>query len=265
MTGLLDYALLDRSGAGATVFYPRPDPVAPPEGAADLAIEVAPGVAVGARFYGFDRALPTILYFHGNGEVASDHDDIAPFYHQAGANLFVVEFRGYGRSGGRPTFASLVGDALPVVEAFHAQLDTGGFAGSRFVMGRSLGTQPALEAAARGAGRLRGLIVESGAGNLRRMAGRLGLDPAAPDVTALVDGHEAKVRSIRLPALVIHGEDDDLVPIQAAFDLLELLGEGERQLVVIPGAGHNDLLWRGVQEYFTAVADFVARHAVATG
>src|SRR5258708_2866958 len=98
-----NYALLDEAGVTGMMFYPRPDPFPPPPGATDHLIEVGPDAAIGARFYAFDPALPTILYFHGNGEVVSDHDTLAPLYRQAGANLFVAEFRGYGRSTGQPT------------------------------------------------------------------------------------------------------------------------------------------------------------------
>ena len=67
-----DYALIDRAGGGSSMFYPRPAEGAPPPGATDHLIEVEPGVAVGARLYVTDPSLPTLLYFHGNGEIASD-------------------------------------------------------------------------------------------------------------------------------------------------------------------------------------------------
>ena len=252
-----DYALLDRAGMAAQAFYPRPDRVPPPPGAEDLSIEVEPGVAVAARFYASDPALATILYFHGNGEVASDHDEIAPLYAQAGANLFVAEFRGYGRSGGRPTFASLVTDAHTIAARFGALLGERGFAARRFVMGRSLGSHSALELAANGGDQFRGLIIESGAANLRRMLARLGMD-AGGEGGALAAAHEAKIRSIRLPALIIHGERDELIPLEHAAELYELLAETRRELVVIPNAGHNDLLWRGLRQYFEAIQAFLA-------
>lgn len=89
-----DYGLADRLGAGSMVFYPRRDDSPAPPGAADHAIEAEPGVLLGARFYEQADGAPTILYFHGNGEVVADHDDIAEFYRDIGVNLFVVDFRG---------------------------------------------------------------------------------------------------------------------------------------------------------------------------
>lgn len=250
------YALLDRVGA-ASIFFPRDDQRPPPPGSRDLSIEVDAGIEVAARFYAQDPANPTILYFHGNGEVAADHDDIAPFYHAIGLNLFVAEFRGYGRSNGQPSYEALVEDAHPVVEFFHTALDQEGFDARRYIMGRSLGSQPALEVASRAADRFQGLIIESGAGLIGRMLQRLGLELSG-EAAALAEHHESKIRAIRLPALLIHGERDDLVPIRAAIELDELLAETERELVVIPDAGHNDLLWRGQTRYFEAIAKFVA-------
>lgn len=254
-----DYAMLDAVGASGMMFYPRPDPQPTPPGGSDLPIEVEPGVVVNARFYAFDPALPTILYFHGNGEVASDHDTLSPLYRQAGANLFVAEFRGYGRSTGRPTMEHLVSDGHPVAAFFHAHLDALGFNERRFIMGRSLGTHPALELAANAPERFLGFIVESGAGGLRRMLQRLGFDVETGAGADLVNAHEAKIRRIRLPVLIIHGEWDELVPLQQAIELHELLDRAaERELLVIPGAGHNDLLWVGLQDYFEAIQRFVA-------
>lgn len=250
------YALLDEAGA-AGIFFPRADRRPPPPSATDESVPVSDGVSLGARLYTADPAAPTLLYFHGNGEVAADYDDIAPMYHEAGANLCVVDFRGYGRSGGMPSFASLVGDAAPAVAWFHDTLDARGYGARRLIMGRSLGSQSALEAAAHHADRFAGLIIESGAGGVRRLLDRLGLADS-PEAETLAAQHEQKLRAIRLPTLLIHGEWDDLVPLQTAVELYDLLEATERELVVIPRAGHNDLLWTGRTQYFDAVRRAVA-------
>ena len=255
-----DYGLLDRAGISGNVFYPRPDHVPPPAGAIDLTLGVAPGVQLGARFYAGSRTDPTILYFHGNGEVASDHDDVAPFYAQIGVSLLVVEFRGYGTSSGSPSFAALVADASAVAGWCHAFLNEEGFTAARFVMGRSLGAHPALEIAARVPAHFDGLILESGGGNLRRFASRLGL--AAQIAEDLVAAHERKIRSIALPLLMIHGERDELVPLSGAIETYDLISSNERELVIVANAGHNDLLWVGQRQYFAAIGAFVARHSL---
>ena len=251
-----DYGLIDRAGAAASIFYPRPDHSRPPPGAEDLDIEVASGVRLGARLYTRDRSLPTVLYWHGNGEVASDYDGFADLYHEAGLNLLVVDFRGYGRSSGSPTFEALVADGPAATTVLQALLDEGGYERRRYLMGRSLGSHPALEIAARQADGLAGLIIESGAANMRRMAARAGGAVDAAAAAVLVEAHDAKIRSIRLPVLILHGEWDELVPLQTAELLYELLADTERKLVVIPGAGHNDIAWVGREQYFAEIEAF---------
>ena len=53
---------------------------------------------------------PVVVYFHGNGEIASDYGTIAPMYHHAGASLLVVDYRGYGWSTGQPRLSTLLSD-----------------------------------------------------------------------------------------------------------------------------------------------------------
>lgn len=243
--GNLDYALLDRLGVSDWIFYPRPDLSPPPPNAEDVPVTVAPGVSVACRFYPTDPALPSVLLFHGNGEIASDYDDVAPLYHRARLNLFVADYRGYGGSSGVPSFAALNGDAHPVLDRFHALLDERGFRPARFVMGRSLGAYPASEIAARRPERLRGLVIESGAANLGRLARRVQPGNAGEALDRLVAGHAAKIAAIRLPALMIHGDVDELIPVQTAVEFYDTLTAESKELVLIPDAGHNDLLWVG--------------------
>ena len=249
-----DYALLDRAGAARTAFFPRPDHSRAPAGSSDHLLEVAPGIRLGARLYATDPALPTIIYFHGNGEVAGDHDDVAQFYFNAGLNLFVVEFRGYGDSDGDPSFATLVADARSAAALTHKLLDERGFAAGRFVMGRSMGAHSALEIAANAPAGFKGMILESGAGSLRRWLERLDIDPAQG--RQLVEAHEDKIRSIRLPVLMIHGEIDELIPIARAREVQALLAGTTCEFVTIQGAGHNDIVWVGYREYFAAIQAF---------
>ncbi|HLZ70119.1 MAG TPA: alpha/beta fold hydrolase [Dehalococcoidia bacterium] len=255
---LPDYALLDRLGASGQIFYPRDDWSPPPPSARDELVTVADGVRVACRFHPLDRALPSLLFFHGNGEVVSDYDGLLDLYRQARVNLWVADYRGYGASEGRPSFAALVSDSHAVLDRFHAVLDDSGFVGPRFVMGRSLGAHPALELAARRADRLRGLIVESGSANLERLARRLASSAPPKEVEELIARHRAKVAAIGLPALIIHGEYDELVPMQAALELYDALKVERKELVIVPGAGHNDLLWLGAQQYMAALGRFVS-------
>jgi pimeloyl-ACP methyl ester carboxylesterase len=69
------------------------------------------------------------LRLYGNGETATDYDGIAPRYNRIGANFFVIDYRGYGGSGGFPTFSAMIADAHGVLAALKALLADQGFTG----------------------------------------------------------------------------------------------------------------------------------------
>jgi alpha-beta hydrolase superfamily lysophospholipase len=254
----LDYALFDQRRLTMGLFYPRRQVSAPPSGATDYQVTVDEGVQVACRFYPLDQTRPSLLFFHGNGEVASDYDMVAPAYHAIGSNLLVADYRGYGASNGFPSFASLFADAHPVLSHFHTLLDREGFAAPRFLMGRSLGSLPAAELAATKDDRLSGLVVESGAPDLERLLHRVGLTDPDPEMAALVEAHSARLTSIRLPVLQIHGAWDEIIPLEFAVAFHERLTTSQKQLLIIQGAGHNDIGCTGRDQYFEALARFIA-------
>jgi esterase/lipase len=101
----------------------------------------------------------------------------------------------------------------------------------------------------------RGLIVESGSSNIASLLELFGL--SSEGLSRLGETVSARVRSIKLPALVIHGEWDSLIPLDEAVTLYEQLGSQEKRLVIVPGADHNSVLAVGMEQYFAAVREFV--------
>ena len=256
----LDYSVLDRPEVLEFVFYPRRDWTEAPAGSTDHMVQVEDGVSLSCRFYFASLSLPSILFFHGNGELACDYDSIAPMYKKLGVNLFVADYRGYGLSGGRPTISHLMSDSHRVYRYFRDMLRDQRHTGGVLVMGRSLGSYPAVELAhGYQDGGLKGLIIESGFSSVARLLANLGLPLQLPGLDDLDRGHMDKVRSIRMPALVIHGEWDLLVPFQEGRDLYDGLGSSYKRLFAIPGAGHNDIMLVGMDDYFSAIKDFVLR------
>lgn len=240
------------------VFYPRRDFTQPPPNAADYFVNVEPGIDVHTRLYTADKPAPTILYFHGNGEVVSDHDDIAPVYNRFGLNLLVADYRGYGASDGRPTFRAVFADAHRVMESSVSRLRELGYGPDLFVMGRSLGSAPAFELAASHADQLRGLIVESGFASAIRLMRYLGLLVQVPDRDEL--RNLCNIKRITLPALIMHGEIDDLIPKSEAEEAHAKLPTEDKRLLIIEDAGHNDIMYVGGRDYFQAIVDFVNGH-----
>jgi len=252
-----DYSVLDRTEVLQFIFYPRDDWSPPPSEATDHYVEVADNISVSCRFYAVDQKAPSILFFHGNGEVVADYDWVAPSYNRLGINLFVVDYRGYGQSGGTPSFAAMISDARAIYAYLRKFLDSNSYEGSVFVMGRSLGAHSAVEITCRHQKELKGLILESGFGAVSRLLSFL----TSPVDTKLAEeinaARLARIRSITLPALIIHGDWDILVPPDQAIEFHENVGSTDNRLVTIHGAGHNDIMHVGMDQYFSAIRDFV--------
>ena len=253
----VDYSPLDRPEISMNSFYPRKNWTPTPPGAEDHMVKVDDGVSLSCRFFPAGLESPNILFFYGNGETAADYDGIAPIYNQVGINFFVADYRGYGGSDGLPAFSTMLSDARKVQEALWVILEAGGYNGPRFVMSRSMGRHAAFELAADPPEGLKGLIIESGRpslGNFTR-----GLEPA--ESQKFQDEYVEKVLSIETPVLVIHGQMDDLAPLKDAVGMYQRFVSSDKHLLIIPGAGHNDLMHIGINEYFEAIHQFVAPKA----
>ncbi len=252
-----DYSVLDQPEVVGIVFYPRKNWNAPPAAARDYLIPVADGVSVSARFYPARDDSPIILYFHGNGEVACDYDWVAPAYKGLGISLFVADYRGYGRSGGAPAFSTMVKDAHQVASFFFETLRLREQKGPLFLMGRSLGTTSALEIAFHYGARFSGLIIESGSANFLGVLGHHGFPVDAGRTGHLTEALLKMVSAITLPSLIMHGDCDVLIPRDEAQRTYNGLGSKTKRLVMIPGAGHNDIMVTGARVYFAAIKKFV--------
>ncbi len=252
------WTILDARDYSGTLFHPRPASRTPPVDARDFSIPVAKDVALGARWHRFFSDAPTILFFHGNGEVLSDYDDIAPVFREIGLNLFVVDFRGYGWSTGRPSLQGLKEDGPRVADFFLEEIsrDQGGRAPRPFIMGRSLGSAPACEIALSHGDFFAGLILESGFASVLPLLELLGIADGLPEaaVDELFSNHR-KLARLKIPALFLHGDQDNLIPPVHAYDNHAHIPHDHKTLRIIPAASHNDLMLFG--DYFGAIQDFV--------
>jgi len=254
---MTDYSSIDQSPLIGYLFYPRRDFGPCPQGAFDFFVPVAPDISVSTRFYEKDKGWPWILYFHGNGEVVSDYDEIAPLYQRQEVNLIVADYRGYGASGGSPTFSCLIDDGRKILEAVKEALREKNLNRNLWVMGRSMGSVAALDLAHRFPDKIKGLIIESGFASVTRLIRHLGLPSRGIDLRAIEEERLAMIRNITVPALIIHGEQDNLVPLQEGKDLFQYLGSSQKKLVIIPKADHNNVMFYGMEEYFKSIREFL--------
>ncbi len=256
---MIDYSALDQPFLRSFIFYPRRDHTPCPENAFDLPVRVAEGVSVSCRFYTGREKWPWILFFHGNGEVASDYDEISPFYHQKKINLVVADYRGYGASGGTPTLASVAQDAHIIFKEVKGELGRRNLRHDLWVMGRSLGSISGLELVYHYQKEIPGLILESGFPSIVRIMVHLGIPAHIMGLEKIDQECLDRIEKIFLPTLIIHGDQDSLVPLENAREIYRRLGAGDKELLIIPSATHNDIMLVGFRDYFKAIGQFIER------
>lgn len=256
-----EFSLLDRPEVLLFVFYPRKDiPDRPmPDNVKSYLIPVDQHVFISCCFYAGDKAYPTILYFHGNGEIASDYEDIGSIFNQKGLNLFVADYRGYGRSGGTPTLTSMIKDVRPIFEGFKKVLQEEGYSGKLFIMGRSLGSASAIEVAYHYQSQLQGLILESGFASVFNLLEDLGMPVSAFGLKKQGEATGIELmRKISIPTLIIHGEHDHIVPPEEGKTLYASSGAQDKRLLIIPDVDHNTIFFGGMEQYLEALKDFTS-------
>ena len=215
-------------------------------------IEVEEGIRINCGFWVSGKEDPSILYFHGNGETVGTYDWIAPFYNQRRMNLFVADYRGYGSSNGKPTISNMISDAHTIFKGFREVIEKEGFRNSLFLMGRSLGSMPAIELAFNYQDEIRGLIIESGtANNFRRLWNYL--ETTEKEAVLSEESlflNKVKIRQVHKPTLIIHGEYDQIVSIKEGEKLYRNSGAQDKRILIIPGADHNDVMIAKQSLYF---------------
>jgi alpha-beta hydrolase superfamily lysophospholipase len=126
-------------------------------------------------------------------------------------------------------------------------------------MGRSLGSISALELAWQPQQVMKGLIIESGFPSIVRIMVHLGVPVDDMDLKKIDQICLERIEKILLPTLIIHGEQDWLVPVQNARDIYHHLGTREKELLIIPSATHNDIMLVGRKDYFNALSRFIEK------
>jgi fermentation-respiration switch protein FrsA (DUF1100 family) len=199
-----------------------------------------------------EKPKATILFSHGNGE---DLGLILPFLNQLrdlGVNVFSYDYRGYGRSGGKAHEAGLYLDAEAAYDFVTKEKQ---IAPDRlFVFGRSLGSGSATYLASTRP--VAGLITEGAFTSTFRVV--------LPHVPLPNDQfkNKSRMRMVTAPVLLIHAQQDQVIPFSHGQELADLLGKRTTaflETLWVPGAGHNDIVPIAGETYFTTINNFINR------
>ncbi|NLZ17781.1 MAG: alpha/beta hydrolase [Desulfobulbaceae bacterium] len=251
--------VMDHEDVLRVIFHPRKArKTEAPQQAVNIDAPVAAGVKIGCRLFTHSPAANTIIFFHGNGEIVPDYDDIAPFYLAEGLNFAVCDYRGYGWSDGEPLVSTFLADAEASFLHLRSWLTDSQYTGELFVMGRSLGSACAIEVAAKHSDAVGGLIIESGFAKTLPLAKVLGIDLEQLGIREEdTFNNSAKIVDFTKPTLILHGQYDQLIPLWQAESLHAASGAKQKELQVVPGADHNSLIATAGKRYFTAIRMFI--------
>lgn len=241
-----------------TVFFPERGFIGTPSDAGlafeDVFFHTADGVRLHAWWVPHPRAAATWLWFHGNaGNISHRLENLVLLQEAVPVSVFLFDYREYGRSAGE---ISKAGTFLDAEAAYQAA--AGRAALPLILFGRSLGTALAVHVAAHH--RCAGVILEAAFTSSADVM-RLYFpfvpppSPGAPTYDSL-----ALIGRVRSPFLFLHGEQDQIIPLEMARRLFAAAPDPKR-FEVIPGAGHNDTYVVGGRTYFETLARFVREAA----
>jgi hypothetical protein len=198
-------------------------------------------------------ARMTVLWFHGNAGNLSHRYDMIRMLIGLPVNIFIIDYRGYGRSEGSPSENGLYLDA----RAAWDYLTSGrGISPEKIILfGKSLGGVPAIDLATRV--EPAGLIAQSSFTSAADVAAQvLPLYPAMFLRTKM--DSLSKVRNVTCPKLFIHSRADEVIPFKLGVKLFEAAPE-PKEFYEVAGAPHNSTYLVGGKDYFNAIKRFVER------
>lgn len=200
------------------------------------------------------QSMYTLLWFHGNaGNISHRIENIEMLYDRLPVNIFIFDYRQYGKSEGNISEQGTYIDAKAALKYLHSRKDIDHK--KIIFFGRSLGSAVAVDLAIKE--KCRALILESPFSSIKEMT--KSLYPFLPISYFVRTKYDtlSKIRDIKVPVLIIHGEKDDLVPIEQGRKLYETANE-PKEFYTIPEANHNDTYIAGGEKYFDVIRRFVS-------
>ena len=238
------------------VFFPWPGEQRTPEtlGVPFTPLTIATADGETLRGWHLAHAAPRarVLYFHGNGGNLSLWTDVyAGLWHQ-GMEVVAIDYRGYGLSTGRPSEIGLYRDVDALLEFVATHLPSTD--APTVFWGRSLGTPVAAYAASRRAPD--GIVFESGFPSLRSVIETNPIMWVLSWLSSYSFPTATWMANVQAPALVLHGDRDDVIAYRLGKRLHDRL-PGPKRFITLPGIDHNYPIPADWPIYWDAVRSFV--------
>lgn len=256
---LILYAVVLVSCENKIIYHPHTFPAGEWDAAKDSALQVEEvwfraedGVKLHAWYFPGRDARATVLFFHGNAGNLTHRVPNIEQLTPLGLNVFIFDYRGYGKSEGSPHEEGILKDSQA---AYDTLVNVRKVPPEKLILfGRSLGGAFAADVAFKNPAA--GLILESVFTDAGDMAWKV--FPILPLGWAISSKLDAvnKVPHIAAPKLFFHGTRDEVVPYKLGRKVYEAAAE-PKQWYDIEGAGHNDTWWVGGRLYFERIRNFV--------
>ncbi|MBM4299667.1 MAG: alpha/beta hydrolase [Deltaproteobacteria bacterium] len=232
----------------------HPDPVLHQTPAAaglafdDLFFTTEDNVRLHGWFVRHPKAMATLIWFHGNaGNISHRVENLKMLHERIPINIFIFDYRGYGQSGGSVSEAGTYKDGEAAIRFLKEKYNVG--ADELIIFGRSLGAAVAAEMANRFESMA--VILESPFASIQEMA--RAILPFLPlgSLTSTRYATVEKVRGIKAPLLILHGDRDEVVPFSQGKQVFAA-ALVPKTFYTIAGAGHNDTYFVGGERYYQA-------------
>lgn len=238
---------------GSFIYFPTAGGVGPSPGE-EVDLGASDGVRIHGWFVGHPQAKVSLLLFHGNAGNLENRREMILRLRDSPANVLAIDYRGYGKSDGKPSEEGLYRDARAAYDWVRAR--TPGL--KVVVFGKSLGGGPACELARRVP--CDGLIVQSSFTAAPDMASRvIPFFPARWFMRTKFD-NLAKVPQIPCPKLFIHSRADEIIPFEMGQRLFSAAAP-PKEFAWYDDADHNGLMERHEAHYYQRIAEFLRRVA----
>ena len=243
--GYLGFGALMYVAQRALMYFPDRARTSPAAAGLPQAVEVTLGTADGERVIAWHVPprgdKPVVLYFHGNGGSLAYRVERFKKLVADGTGLLALSYRGYGGSTGKPTEAGLIEDARAAyafaVERYPAQRIA--------LWGESLGTGVAVALAAEQP--VTHLILDAPYTSAVDVAADLYWFLPARLLMKDQFRSDERIKRVKAPVLILHGEADAIMPIRYGERLLAMV-PGKKQMVRFPGGEHVDLDRHGAMD-----------------
>jgi len=221
----------------------------------DVFITTDDHVRVHGWFLPHESPRATLLFFHGNGGNISHRLDSLLIFHGLGLSVLIIDYRGYGRSEGRPSEAGTYSDALAAWRYLVRDRNTTGE--DIVLFGRSLGSAVAVWLASRHTPRA--LILESGFTSTADMGRHYYPFLPVKWLTRIKYDSLTRIGSVRCPILFVHSPGDDIVPYALGRKLYAAANEPKSFLEIT--GGHNEGFLVSGKSYVEGLDNFLSGYA----